>query len=163
MQVGLRGCEGMGEKHENTNLASEFYVLSMLHRKGLEPSLTLGNKKSVDIILTKEDKIITIDVKGIQSKNVGFPMDNWNLKKPSHFLIFVGFKDISNHKVLENNPECYIVPSTEIDNKFKELELDSYKKEPGKLLCRYSTRCIVDLSRLRKLAERYKYRWDLIK
>jgi hypothetical protein len=33
----------------NTNLASEFHVLSMLHRRGAEASLTVGNKKSVDI------------------------------------------------------------------------------------------------------------------
>jgi hypothetical protein len=35
----------------NTNLASEFYVLSMLHRFGCDASLTLGNKKSVDIVV----------------------------------------------------------------------------------------------------------------
>jgi hypothetical protein len=33
----------------NTNLASEFYVLSMLYRLGFDANLTLGNKKSVDI------------------------------------------------------------------------------------------------------------------
>lgn len=33
----------------NTNLASEFYVLSMLYRMGFDANLTLGNKKSVDI------------------------------------------------------------------------------------------------------------------
>ena len=38
----------------NTNLASEFYVLSMLHRFGCNASLTLGNKKSVDIVVVRE-------------------------------------------------------------------------------------------------------------
>ena len=33
----------------NTNMASEFYVLSMLHRIGVDAALTLGNKKAVDI------------------------------------------------------------------------------------------------------------------
>jgi hypothetical protein len=33
----------------NTNLAAEFYVLSILHRLGAEAALTLGNKKAVDI------------------------------------------------------------------------------------------------------------------
>ncbi len=37
----------------NTNLASEFYVLSMLHRLGADASLTLGNKKAVDIIVVQ--------------------------------------------------------------------------------------------------------------
>jgi hypothetical protein len=50
----------------NTNLASEFYVLSMLHRLGYDALLTLGNKKSVDILLVREnDDVITIDVKGL--------------------------------------------------------------------------------------------------
>lgn len=29
----------------NTNLAAEFYVLSMLHRRGADANLTLGNKR----------------------------------------------------------------------------------------------------------------------
>jgi len=32
----------------NTNLAAEFYVLSMLHRLGAEATLTLANRKAVD-------------------------------------------------------------------------------------------------------------------
>ncbi len=43
----------MGEKSQNTNLASEYYVLSMLYRIGANAYLTLGNKKSVDIIVEK--------------------------------------------------------------------------------------------------------------
>ncbi len=38
----------------NTNLAAEFYVLSMLHRLGADANLTLGNKKSVDIAIVKD-------------------------------------------------------------------------------------------------------------
>jgi hypothetical protein len=53
----------------NTNLAAEFYVLSMLHRLGVDAALTLGNKKAVDIIVTNEGrKIITIDVKGLEGR-----------------------------------------------------------------------------------------------
>ena len=35
----------------NTNLAAEFYVLSMLHRLGVFAAVTLGNKKAIDITL----------------------------------------------------------------------------------------------------------------
>ena len=53
----------------NTNLASEFHVLSMLHRLGLDAVLTLGNKKMVDIVVTSDEgELITIDVKGIAKK-----------------------------------------------------------------------------------------------
>ena len=50
----------MGEKGHNTNLAAEFYVLSILYRLGINAHLTLGNKKFVDIVVEKEDKVITI-------------------------------------------------------------------------------------------------------
>ena len=53
----------------NTNLAAEFYVLSMLHRLGAEAALTLGNKKAVDIVVANENmSITTIDVKGLEKR-----------------------------------------------------------------------------------------------
>lgn len=42
------------EEGYNTNLAAEFYVLSVLHRLGVSATLTLGNKKSVDIVITRD-------------------------------------------------------------------------------------------------------------
>ncbi len=35
----------MSNKGHNTNLAAEFYILSMLYRLGINTHLTLGNKK----------------------------------------------------------------------------------------------------------------------
>ena len=50
----------------NTNLAAEFFVLSLLHRKGLDANLTLGNKKAVDILVAQDSgPLLTIDVKGL--------------------------------------------------------------------------------------------------
>ena len=60
----------------NTNLAAEFHVLSVLHRLGVEANLTLGNKKSVDIVVVRgAGDTITIDVKGLAGKT-SFPIDN---------------------------------------------------------------------------------------
>jgi len=60
----------------NTNLASEYYVLATLYRLGFDAYITLGNKKSIDIILNLNDeKQITIDVKGLQGTTL-FPLDN---------------------------------------------------------------------------------------
>jgi hypothetical protein len=73
----------------NTNLASEFYVISMLHRKGIDASLTLGNKKAVDIIIAdKKGRIITIDVKGLQG-TTNFPIENWKRKESFSNICFV--------------------------------------------------------------------------
>ncbi len=60
----------------NTNLAAEFYVLSVLHRLGMSATLTLGNKKSVDIVVARDvDDLITIDVKGLAG-TTNWPIDN---------------------------------------------------------------------------------------
>ena len=58
-----------GSQHGyNTNLASEFYVLSMLYRLGLDANLTLGNKKSVDIaVVLGPGHAITVDVKAVRA------------------------------------------------------------------------------------------------
>jgi hypothetical protein len=62
----------MATRGYNTNLAAEFYVLSVLHRLGVDVNLTLGNKKSVDISAVKAaEKAITIDVKGLAGTRVG--------------------------------------------------------------------------------------------
>ncbi len=60
----------------NTNLAAEFFVLSMRHRLGVDARLTLGNKKSVDILLLRDSgKVVTVDVKGLAG-TTSWPVDN---------------------------------------------------------------------------------------
>jgi hypothetical protein len=81
----------MSEVSYNTNLAAEFYVLSVLHRFGLDATLTLGNKKSVDIAVIKAaGSAITIDVKGLAG-TTSWPVDNVTKVKERHFLAFVCF------------------------------------------------------------------------
>lgn len=96
----------------NTNLAAEFYVLSVLHRLGLDANLTLGNKKSVDIaVIRGRGDAITIDVKGLAGKS-GWPVDNVKDVKEKHYFIFVSFLDkIGDPSVL---PEVWVVPSAEL-------------------------------------------------
>ncbi len=94
----------------NTNLASEFYVLSMLHRLGCDASLSLGNKKSVDIVLVREaGDVVTIDVKGLAG-TTSWPVDNVKKKADGHFLVFVSFLGkIGDHNV---SPEVYIASTS---------------------------------------------------
>ncbi len=64
----------------DTNLAAEFYVLSVLHRLGAEANLTLGNKKAVDIVVVRDTgDTVTVDVKGLAGKT-SWPVDN--VKEP---------------------------------------------------------------------------------
>ena len=73
----------------NTNLAAEFYVLSLLHRLGAEANLTLGNKKAVDIVVVGDaGDTITVDVKGLAGKT-SWPVDNVKELREKHFIILV--------------------------------------------------------------------------
>jgi hypothetical protein len=96
----------------NTNLAAEFFVLSMLHRLGSDASLTLGNKKAVDIVLVQRSGgVITIDVKGLAG-TTSWPVDNVRTESDNHYLVFVSFLGkISDFTVA---PEVYVVPSTKL-------------------------------------------------
>lgn len=106
----------------NTNLAAEFYVLSMLHRLGADAVLTLGNKKAVDIIVAHENgKMITIDVKGLAGRNNGWPADNIHLLKGTqHFYVLVNFDDKITDPL--SSPSAWIIPAnkmTQFIHKFK--------------------------------------------
>ena len=94
----------------DTNLAAEFYVLSVLHRLGISATLTLGNKKAVDIVvITNKGSVRTIDVKGLAG-TTNWPVDNLKRGHQDHFIVFVSFLDqIHDLNVV---PEVYVVPST---------------------------------------------------
>ena len=131
----------------NTNLASEFYVLSMLHRFGCNASLTLGNKKSVDIVVVRESgDVVTIDVKGLAGKT-SWPVDNVKKVAKDHFLVFVSFLGkIADHTV---SPEVYVVPSR--------LLAPLVYHSPNK------KRQVLQLSRMRKDGSEFKDAWNLIR
>lgn len=54
------------DKNYNTNLASEYLIMSLLCRDGKDAYLSLGNKKGDDIILnTDKGAICFVEVKGV--------------------------------------------------------------------------------------------------
>lgn len=126
----------------NTNLAAEFYVLSMLHRLGIDANLTLGNKKSVDIAAVRNaGDAITIDVKGLAG-TTGWPVDNIGTGKPGHFLVFVCFGNkIADAAFL---PEVWVIPSEKVAPLI-------YHAPGGRRLVRRSA--------LRAKADEYKDAW----
>jgi len=97
----------------NTNLASEFFVLSQLYRLGIEANLTLGNKKSVDILATnRKGELITIDVKG-GAKKYEWPVGN--VREPKHgkhFVVLVSYE--GNIEDPTFMPLTWIVPYEEL-------------------------------------------------
>jgi len=137
----------MSEEKYNTNLAAEFYVLSMLHRLGANATLTLGNKKSVDIALIKgAGKTITIDVKGLAGKT-SWPVDNVKTTKSGHYLIFVCYNGKINQPHI--SPDVWIIPSLCL--------------EPFVYVSPNKKRHVVQRSTLRKKAQKYKDGWNQLK
>ena len=129
----------------NTNLAAEFYVLSMLHRLGADANLTLGNKKSVDIaVIRGEGESVTIDVKGLEGLT-GWPIDNLGGGNARHFVVFVCFQGkIADPSVV---PLVWVVPSLKVASM-------AYNAPGGRKLMRVSA--------LKAQGKEFQGAWDLL-
>lgn len=126
----------------DTGMAAEHFVLSVLYRMGVNATLTLGNKKSVDIVVMRASgDTVTIDVKGIAGVT-SWPINDKRSSR-THYYVFVSFLG----KIQDPNvsPEIYIVPSTSI----RRLKYTHAK----------SGREFVQLSCMRSKSERYKDNW----
>ena len=129
----------------DTNLASEFYVLSVLHRIGAEPSLTLANKKAIDIyVAISPDEFITIDVKGVAGR-YDWPATNVReTKRNNHFYVLVSVEgNIQDPSIL---PSACIIPGNRISNFIK----------------RYKTRTNISRALVKNEGSEYRNAWDLI-
>jgi hypothetical protein len=76
----------------NTNLASEFFVLSCLHRVGIDACLTLGNKKAVDIVAWRlSGELVAIEVKAVAGKHDWFTGSAETYDKDRMYVALVSF------------------------------------------------------------------------
>ena len=99
------------ENSYNTNLASEYLIMSLLSRVGKDAYLSLGNKKGVDIIVkTQKGSICIIEVKGVNKK------DDWIIcnsgkfpNLPNLFYALVCFN--GKIKELTDVPDFYLIPA----------------------------------------------------
>ncbi len=99
----------------DTNLASEFYVLSMLYRLGLDANLTLGNKKSVDIaVVLGPGRTVTVDVKAVAGK-MDWLMGGSSPASPlaHHFVVLLSYEGRFGDP--KQVPRCWIFPQAEIE------------------------------------------------
>ena len=102
----------------DTNLASEFYILSCLHRRGLTANLTLGNKKGVDVVVVRASgDAVTVEVKGLAGK-YEWPANNLVTQKPVkpelHFVALVSFEGLIDKPEMPP-PRVWIVPFSELE------------------------------------------------
>ncbi len=105
----------------NTNMASEFWFFSQLHRLGYEAYITLGNTKAVDLMVALNDQNrtqLTFDVKGKESFRAG----GYNYLPPppykaNHFFAFVGLEISRRGKHIsfaQPEPLCFILEAKDL-------------------------------------------------
>ena len=103
-------------KSYHTNLASEFYVLSLLHRLGVDATLTLGSRKGIDIVVVKGEgdsiHAITVEVKGTRG-TTGWWVNNVKTRNPDHYVVFVGYKNRMTD--VDELPDVWVIPSEDLD------------------------------------------------
>ena len=124
----------------DTGTASEFLVLSCLYRLGVNAFISLGNKKSIDIIIKATNGYsLSVDVKSVRDYS-SIPINNLSVMT-NHFIVVVIYrKQFSNPSVL---PDFYIIPSKDIP------QLRSTFKNEQRLM---KGRLVI-----------YKDRWDFLK
>ena len=130
----------------HTNLAAEFYVLSCLHRIGLDAHLTLGNRKGVDIVVLRDDgDAVTVEVKGLAGK-YEWPAGNLESQRPDkHYVVLISFEGQIDELAMPP-PRAWVVPFTDMD----------------RFVRHYRTRTNVSRSKILRAGTEYENAWRLI-
>lgn len=98
-----------------TGIACEYYVAGELSRLGYNVTLTFGNTKSIDLLIEKDDKVIPIQVKGIQKTlSVCWNLDKRKIKEKVFYVLVNLHVDKPKDK-----PEFFILTSSEARELFK--------------------------------------------
>ncbi len=95
----------------DSGAASEFLVLSTLYRLGVNAFISLGNKKSIDIIVkAKSGQSLSVDVKSVRGYTS--VVVNNVIPAPNHFIVVVVYKNKFEDPT--TLPDFYIIPSERI-------------------------------------------------
>jgi hypothetical protein len=111
----------------NTNLASEYLMMSLLCRAGKDAYLSLGNKKGVDIIVkTQNGAICIIEVKAV-NKNNDWMIGNKGIlpSLPNMFYALIGFEDKISDLIAP--AKFYLIPSEKL-NQSTEFKMSRNEK-----------------------------------
>jgi len=157
-------------------LAGEFSVLSQLALRGYDANMTLGNTKSVDILLSHPETktMYKLEVKthfdnnSYTSKDFGFIESHWRMGDKHESIIdpllFYCFVSVAKST---HSFDFYIIPSERVAKFIREshqywLNGDSARKDSQMrsfMLGRKGEEYRIDMP----LVDDYKGRWDLLK
>jgi hypothetical protein len=96
-------------------MAGEFFVMERLFRLGHEPALTLGNAKSIDIIVrTNNGKLKTISVKSARGGGK-WGVEKYDLTTRDDlvfvFLLYKTFEDV------KSDPQVWIMSAADVEKR----------------------------------------------
>ena len=95
---------------KHLELASKFYVLSVLHRLGADATPTFSQSDDVDITVVLESgNVLTVDVKTLTGPKQ-WPIEEFRVRS-GHFLMFVWYADAGRP---DTPPHVYIVASEQL-------------------------------------------------
>jgi hypothetical protein len=110
---------------KHLDLAAKFFVLSVLHRMGLEATVTFSQEDNVDITIVQESgRALTVDVKTLTGAR------EWRVApfraRDHHYLVFVWYPMTDDPSV---QPTAYIIASQRLHKllsrrKVQDLPLD---------------------------------------
>lgn len=130
-----------------TGIASELLVAGELARRGYDVSITFGTTKSIDLLIHKNNKQVSIQVKGIQNKSA-----NWNVSpsfnsdiKTNMYIVLVNL----NNDNLNTSSDFYILTYEEA------VRLFHFETKTKVLTTRPWLSCSSKLNQ-------YKNQWDKI-
>lgn len=101
-------------ERNNTHLAGEYFVAGELYKRGFSVGMTIGNAKAVDIFASKNNKMVSIQVKAIANKkSTGWPMMKDKVID-GVLYVFVNLND-------QSIPEYYVATAREAKEKGKAI------------------------------------------
>lgn len=103
-----------GDNNYNTNLASEYLIMSILCRMGKDAYLSLRNKKGVDVIVkTNLGAICIVEVKGVNKRN-DWLITNLGTFTTSANLIYALVCYNGKIDDLDSTPDFWFIPSLKL-------------------------------------------------
>ena len=115
---------------KHLDLAAKFFVLSVLHRMGIEATLTFSQSDNVDITVVQESgRVLTVDVKTLSGTK------QWTVvpfrATKHHYLVFVWYPQTEKPNA---QPTVYVVASERLQRllarkRARSLSLEVLAKE----------------------------------
>jgi hypothetical protein len=106
---------------KHLDIAAKFFVLSVLHRLGLEATMTFSQNDDVDITIVQESgRALTVDVKTLSGAR------EWHIApfraRDHHFVVFVWYPKTTDPRV---QPTAYVTSSERLRQLLSRKKIES--------------------------------------